>query len=1661
NNFGGMATVAGVNVSLNDINALTVAVTASGNTSLAAAGNLTVSGATLDLTTIAGGTSSFGATAATGNLTSSSSGAVSQTGALLVSGTSSITATGQDVTLAGANDFGGAATVAGAHISLNDINALTAVLTASGNSTLAAAGSLVVSGTTVDLSTSTTAAGTTSFGATTATGNLTSSSAGAVSQTGALTVGGNSSIDATGRNITLGGANDFGSTATVTGANINLNDINTLTVLLTASGNTNLAAAGNLAVSGTTLDLSTSAGGTSSFGATTASGNLTSSSAGVVSQTGALTVGGTSHIAAAGQDVDLRLGNDFAGSVNVGGANVGLSDSNDLTVAITATRTGLVSAGGVLMLSGSAAGALTSRSGSSTNFGATTVGLALTATAGSDLTQTGALDVGGTATLNSTAASIRLGNIGNDFKGSVSAIASGPAQSVTLVDANALDVSLTAGGAGSAAALAGALTLSSASTGTTLSTNSSAGTRLGATTVGSALTVVAGGDVTQTGPITVGSTAAINSGAGSITLADASNDFQGLLTATAASTNQSVTVVDANSLNAQLTASGVASATAKTGALALAGSIGGSLTTHSAGNTDFGATTVGASLTSSAGTDIGQTGALVVATAASLNAAAGNITVNHADNDFVGLLTATAAAAGKDVSIVDANMLNLNLRAGRAGRASASTGDLDITATTGTTLTTHSGGASNFGASHIGSALTATAATDLTQTGALTVATTATLSATAGAISLADANNDFQAAVTATAAKNLSLVDANQLRLSLAAGGSATVKAGDVLTLNGSAGTDLSLVGGSTTSLGATLAGGILSVNSTGALSQTGAITASGLELKGEGSVKLDNPANQVSLIAASGGSGGAAIEYVNAGNLAVGAVNSLGLTRSGRVSLRSVSGDLTLNQSVDIGTAELTLQSQGQVGQALGQSIKAGGLELLGAATFTLKDVGNDVSRIAVASGGAADGVVSYVDANALVVDEVGGTSGIARTGHVTLSNLSGAMTLNQAVNLGAANLTLRTGGSVTQAAGKTITATGLELGGSGSFTLTDSGNQVAKIAATSGGAGDGALRYVDADALTLGTVEGSVGISRSGDVSLRNQSGDLSLSQSALLAGKALRLEAVAGAVLQTSGRIDAAALGVNAANSISLGQTNAVASTFAARSNSGDILFKNGNGYAVGNLSADGTPFTAVNGLTVAATNNITLNTGAGTVTQAAGSNLTAGGLELLGSGAYTLTNPANDIAKFAAAQGAASDGAIAYVDANGFELSSVGAVGVTRAGTVDLSNDAGSLSLVPLAGSIVSISGGAIGIASPQLVDGKLSLPVFNLSGNIALDKGALSLKVLKAANVDAEMFAKYRSDIGIAKEVILVDAVGRPIKILADVIVQSAGSLKVANEGRLNLLAELGGSASLQQAGNDFSGGLSANLAAVKPAASEEGPARSLLRVVGTTVNVVGDGVSADTAYLAAEQLATGDAAAINVRMSYSNTLGTRSQMPALVLDMASNAFDGSVSNPFGSHPGANIRVTAGADGAQGQAEAGFVSVRPNATLDPVRTQSLIGKRAAIFLSGPETGVAGYLFFYDGAGSQLEIPIYYNGYAPSSPQVEGALSSIASVSEAARRDRFEEAVRTENVAARLRGGVISEVGPGRPATSGSSGAAEAAGCEMVGGEAKESQLKCKI
>src|SRR5439155_1325166 len=101
--------------------------------------------------------------------------------------------------------------------------------------------------------------------------------------------------------------------------------------------------------------------------------------------------------------------------------------------------------------------------------------------------------------------------------------------------------------------------------------------------------------------------------------------------------------------------------------------------------------------------------------------------------------------------------------------------------------------------------------------------------------------------------------------------------------------------------------------------------------------------------------------------------------------------------------------------------------------------------------------------------------THGISRNNSdVKLTVLAGGLTIGEAavttddITLGAGNLTLNVTGAVTQTAGNVITAAGLQLLGSGSVRLHESGNNVVTLAASY----SGPISYTDANTLVVGTV-------------------------------------------------------------------------------------------------------------------------------------------------------------------------------------------------------------------------------------------------------------------------------------------------------------------------------------------------------------------------------------------------------------------------------------------------------------------------------------------------------------------------------------------------------------------------------------------------------------
>ncbi|MGV2338933.1 MAG UNVERIFIED_CONTAM: hypothetical protein LVR18_34605, partial [Planctomycetaceae bacterium] len=169
--------------------------------------------------------------------------------------------------------------------------------------------------------------------------------------------------------------------------------------------------------------------------------------------------------------------------------------------------------------------------------------------------------------------------------------------------------------------------------------------------------------------------------------------------------------------------------------------------------------------------------------------------------------------------------------------------------------------------------------------------------------------------------------------------------------------------------------------------------------------------ANSITLTNAANNFGTFAVNTAN--NVSVLDINAIILSTS------SISGNLTLN-------AGATTQSG---------AISGEGLELLGTGPYTLTTATNAFATLAANTTEA----ISYRDTDGLTVGTVN-TVGITTTNDNVTIQTGAALTISQAVSVGTANLILNAGAGVTQSAA--ISGDGLELLGTGSYTLTTSTN-------------------------------------------------------------------------------------------------------------------------------------------------------------------------------------------------------------------------------------------------------------------------------------------------------------------------------------------------------------------------------------------------------------------------------------------------------------------------------------------------------------------------------------------------------------------------------------------------------------------------------------------
>src|SRR5690349_5165236 len=176
-----------------------------------------------------------------------------------------------------------------------------------------------------------------------------------------------------------------------------------------------------------------------------------------------------------------------------------------------------------------------------------------------------------------------------------------------------------------------------------------------------------------------------------------------------------------------------------------------------------------------------------------------------------------------------------------------------------------------------------------------------------------------------------------------------------------------------------------LTLSDTGNVTQSasGTITAAGLQLLGSGSVHLDNANNDITTLAANFNG---AISYTDKTALTVGIVGdafsgmtSTGITSNSNDVKLTAGGDLTINQAVNTGSANLTLSDTGTVTHSASLLVALAGLQLLGSGRVHLDNANNDITTLAANFNGA----ISYTDKTALTVGIVGDAfSGMTSTG-------------------------------------------------------------------------------------------------------------------------------------------------------------------------------------------------------------------------------------------------------------------------------------------------------------------------------------------------------------------------------------------------------------------------------------------------------------------------------------------------------------------------------------------------------------------------------------------------------------------------------------------------------------------------------------------------------
>ncbi|TCU96311.1 autotransporter-associated beta strand repeat-containing protein [Roseateles saccharophilus] len=887
-----------------------------------------------------------------------------------------------------------------------------------------------------------------------------------------------------------------------------------------------------------------------------------------------------------------------------------------------------------------------------------------------------------------------------------------------------------------------------------------------------------------------------------------------------------------------------------------------------------------------------------------------------------------------------------------------------------------------------------------------------------------------------------------------------------------------------------TIATGVLTLGAADRLTGGAAVTlASGatLKLNGNDAVAsftsaglLDKTGATDTLTATSYALNDGAVVVANLGAGALTSTGAVALNGTASADIAVASGTLTL------GTAD-RLASSAAVSVANGATLKLGGNDTVGTLTAA--------GTLAGTSAGDTLSAASYALNNGAAVNANLGAGTLTSNGAVALNGTAAATTVNVAtgtLSLGAADRLADTA-AVTVASGAT-----LKLNGNGTVgTLAIAGTldrtgAADTLSATTTTAGNGARLLASLGGGALAT-SGAVYISGNvGAQTLNVNGGTLQLDGGNQL-GAAPATTLAAGATLalngsQTLGSLAGAGAITAGAGTLAVGsrgdsQYDGVYSGAGSlrKEGAGTLVLTGNNGYtgstqiAAGTLQvgADGSSGSLGSGavdnaglLRLQRSDAVTLNqavSGSGSVEQAGTGTLTlatalqTSGVTKVSKG--SLVTPGDE--RIANASNVVVD-AGAQLQLGGNEtlgsLTSAGNVelkgNLTSAGDVKISGTLGLTGSGPQSLSVSHLdaqnTGNALGgqplslsAQSVQLktadsaalklgtvslaADSAIAAGTIELTGNVTLTGGTTSLVATAAP-------AAYGAEAG-------KQAANAQQLAVAGATISQTGGLIHAASGALALQAKGGGSITLLDgSANDLSGGISAvsgtaGAAWTANSSADQTVARqSRISLSGDALRVNGAGIDGDLVVIDAAKLSAATGSSIRARIPYSSALGFAVQLPGLTLKLRDAAFTQTYS--FGA-PGDGNALGIDVGSSASTTPAGFITILPKKPANLGAT--------AIYANGPAVGTNGYQFFYDGARRSTEVPVVYNGVAPSTPEAQGSISATVAVSEGARKDRFDEAVRTENVAIRLRSGVIAEVGAGRPATIGKEGIRPPEGC----------------